>query len=983
MFESSDTPRLFGVAPGVDFPANVADGLKERLADTPPHAMAKVELFVNTTRMRRRIVALFQQGGACFLPKIRLITDLANDPTARITAEPVDPLRRRLELARLVKRLIEKAPDLAAEDSAYDLADSLATLMDEMQGEGVSFDVLKSLDVEQHSAHWARSLTFLEIVGDLLSDTTAMDTEERQRVVVEEKIAEWEVRAPNHPIIIAGSTGSRGTTNLLMQAVSRLPKGAVILPGYDFDLPSAIWDRLMAPAPGTLSLEDHPQFRFAALLKSLGLQNRDVPAWHDHKPHSPARNQLISLALRPAPVTDSWLTDGKKLTELPNATSNLSLIEAKTPRAEAVTIALRLRQAVEDNQLAAVITSDRTLTRQITAALQRWGIVPDDSGGIPLAQTAPGRLLRQTADIMMRPLTSETFLALLKHPLVSRVDRSTHLLRTRDLELQAIRGKMAFPNRAAVLKWAEQRRDDPDATRWVDSVFNCIDALHVAQTTPMTDLASRHIQVTEELTRDAEETPALWGKASGETARDVMQSLRDAADAAGDMTATDYTQILGRVLSGAEARDPVNFHPGVMIWGTLEARVQGADLVILAGLNDGVWPETPPPDPWLNRQMRQNAGLLLPERRIGLSAHDFQQAVAAKEVWLTRSVRDAEAETVPSRWINRLCNLLEGIPGGDEMTGAEALQHMRGRGNDWLAKAAELERPKTTIPPARRPAPRPPVAVRPTKLSVTRIETLIRDPYAIYAQRILKLRALDPLSLSPDAPLRGQAIHTVLQEFVSETRDDLSKLNVDTLMNTADRVFSETVPWPATRAMWRAHLSRVAHWFLTTEAERQQEARPTRFEEDGRFYIDEIAFELHGRADRIDLDPLGAAYIYDYKTGSVPSNKQMEHFNKQVPLLALIATKGGFPGLPPHVARAGYIGLGAKPDERIFDVDSDELDSARTGLVRLIAAYQTRSQGYASRRAMETVSFSNDFDTLARFGEWDVTDPPAPVDVGP
>ena len=124
--------------------------------------------------------------------------------------------------------------------------------------------------------------------------------------------------------------------------------------------------------------------------------------------------------------------------------------------------------------------------------------------------------------------------------------------------------------------------------------------------------------------------------------------------------------------------------------------------------------------------MRKEAGLLSPERRIGLSAHDYQQAVCSSSVLITRSTKDNEAETIPSRWLNRLLNLLNGLSGNN---GPEAIEKMKGRGTKWLDWANETKI-FTPSKPAKRPSPKPPKNTRPKKLSVTEIKTLIRDPYA-------------------------------------------------------------------------------------------------------------------------------------------------------------------------------------------------------------------------------------------------------------
>ena len=200
---------------------------------------------------------------------------------------------------------------------------------------------------------------------------------------------------------------------------------------------------------------------------------------------------------------------------------------------------------------------------------------------------------------------------------------------------------------------------------------------------------------------DTGKSDPLWHMQAGRAAREVMDDLAEHASHGGQMSASDYTDLAGALLSAAEVRDRDAPHPRIMIWGTLEARVQGADLVILGGLNDGTWPEAPPPDPWLNRAMRKEAGLLLPERRIGLSAHDYQQAIAAPEVWLTRAIRSDEAETVPSRWLNRLENLLTGLK---DQGGGVAWDQMGARGQKWLAQTAAVEDITPTAPAKRRSA---------------------------------------------------------------------------------------------------------------------------------------------------------------------------------------------------------------------------------------------------------------------------------------
>ena len=956
--------RLFKVSLGADFPRELVAGLRQRFSDTPEQ-MARVQLYLNSGRMLRRVSAVFQETPG-FLPQMRLVTDL--NAFSVLAPDPVSALRRKLELAQLVKHLIDTDPTVAPHSAVFDLADSLAALMKEMQDEGVSPEALQNLDVAQYAEHWQKSLRFLNLITPFFGPTSTSSAAQ-QRAIVARLSEEWRTNPPEHPIVIAGSTGSRGTTRLLMEAVAKLPKGYVVLPGFDAEQPNAVWDALKDP----LTSEDHPQYRYAALMQNLGLRKQDLENWTTDA-HS-ARGALVSLALRPAPVTDQWMTEGPQLTGIDDATKDITLIEAPDARTEAVAIALRLRQAADTGETAALISPDRVLTRQVTAALDRWDIEPDDSAGRPLPLSPPGRFLRHVAALFGAPLTAEALITLLKHPLTHTGgdDRGPHLIWTRELELHIRKYGPPFPTGADLQNWAAARDDAPtEWAKWLAETFDGLDAFVSADVDSFTKTL---LETAETLANGPNPTQPseLWQKNAGEKAQALMSELTNAADAGGMINAHEFETLLYSVLQTDEVRDPRRPHPNIMIWGTLEARVLGADLVILGGLNEGSWPEPAAPDPWMSRDMRKSAGLLLPERQIGLSAHDFQQAVMAPKVWLTRSLRDAEAQTVTSRWLNRIVNLLDGASDKSRT----ALKDMRSRGAKWVALAKELEKPAEAIDCAARPSPRPPVEQRPRKLSVTRIRTLIRDPYAIYAQYVLRLRPLDPIRPDPDARLKGTILHDALEQFLRQggnTREDL--------MRIVTQVVTERAPWPAAQRVWLAKFENVADWFLETEADRRAIATPLEPEQSGAIALDCVDFTLTAKADRFDQTPDGRIIAYDYKTGTPPTDKQQKLFDNQLLLEAAMVERGAFEkiGAAP-VAGAQFIGLGSTPkivDAPIQDVG---LDTIWEQLSTLILAYQNPDQGYTARRALEQDRFGSDYDQLSRFREWDATDEPKPKDM--
>jgi ATP-dependent helicase/nuclease subunit B len=963
---------VFGLPMGVNFPRVFVQGLLARQGDDAPETLAQTTIYLNTHRMQRAVEQELTASGARLLPRLRLVSDLGRDLFWMDAPQAVSPLRRRLELTPLIKALMRRERTMAAESAVFDLADSLATLMDEMHGEAVKPAALASIDVAEHSAHWQRTHDFIQIIARYFTDDAAPDQQAFQRLVAERLIAQWRAVPPATPVIVAGSTGSRGTTRLLMQAVADLPQGMLVLPGFDFDMPADVWSAIEDARVG----EDHPQFRYGRLLAALKVP-RPEP-WVAAPPANVARNRLISLSLRPAPVTDQWMVEGRLLQDIAGATAQMTLIEAPSPRAEAMSIALLLRQAADEGRSAALMTPDRNLARMVTAALDGWELFPDDSAGEPLSLSTTGRFLRMVAGLFGHRITGETLLALLKHSAVAReADRGAHLRFTQGIEMEIRNKGVAFPDADFLQQWALGQAK-PEVAAWANWLASLLRGRDKVGERALTDHLADLLVLAEDLARGpaGRDASQLWGTNDGTQARVALDGLIADADAAGDVTAQQFQDTLKAVLQQAEVRKQGQSRPDIMIWGTREARIQGADLVILGGLNDGIWPATPPADPWLNRDMRLQVGLLLPERRIGLSAHDYQQAVCAPEVVLTRAKRDAQAETVASRWLNRLTNLLGGL---NEVGGRQALLQMRARGDHWLRLAAAMDKPGLPVAPAGRPAPCPPVAHRPRQLSVTAIKTLIRDPYAIYAKHILGLKPLAPLRPGPDARLRGQVIHGILESFARNAVSDVEQRAH--LMARADARLAEEVAWPTARALWWARLDRAADFFLEENA--KHGGRPVLLEERKGLVIPNLQFTLTAQPDRIDVLPDGRLRLIDYKTGTPPTEKQQQLYDVQLLLEACMAVRGAFGAdVPADVASIAYIGLGTKPEVVQTDITPDLLETMWANLQRLLGSYDAAQQGYAARRALLKEDDASDYDHLSRYGEWKMTDRAVPLPVG-
>ena len=369
-------------------------------------------------------------------------------------------------------------------------------------------------------------------------------------------------------------------------------------------------------------------------------------------------------------------------------------------------------------------------------------------------------------------------------------------------------------------------------------------------------------------------------------------------------------------------------------------------------------------------------GLPMPERAVGLSAHDFVQAANRPEVIMTRARRADGQPTVASRWLVRLETLLTGIGC------ARCWESMTERGHSLLRLGAALEQPEGPVPRAARPKPVPPRQALPDRLSVTEIETLVRDAYEIYAKRILNLRPLEPLARQPDARERGTVLHKVLEAFVHAT-DPWPGIEAaaSRLPEIADRVL-DAEPLPTDlRRIWRARIDRFAAWFIAQEDARRSNGTPAATEVPGAMHLPLPGepFEIRAKADRIDRLEDGAA-IYDYKTGKPPSNDQIANgLNHQLHIQGAILAAGGFDGLPALKPVLGaYIGLtGSDPggEEQAADALPDEIPAHIARVAELIDGFR-QGEPWVSRRRPFKMSFTSDYDHLARVDEWSGEDDP-------
>ncbi len=998
--------------------------------------LASVTILLPTRRAVRGLQEAFLTASerlgrtkAIVLPRLRpisegdetasLLSGLAHDGpmAAGIDIQPaVSELERRVVLMRLIQNwsaaVRESAVGTSRDGSfplalgaatpaqAAKLASELARFIDLIETERVPIEKIAELVPDTYSDHWQQTLNFLEIVvkswPNYLNAAGLLSPADRRNQVMLAEADRVRRLSTDETIIVAGVTGSVPATEELMRAVLSLPNGVVVLPGFESQAGVSDINVIRKEAP------EHPQYGLLKLLKNLGCDTDSIADVASAEPHPNIvlRNSIVREALRPASTTDQWFGLSNKVSheEAGKAFETVSYIAAPSSQDEAEAIALILREAAEHpGRTAALVSPDRLLARRVAVRLEAWGIRVDDSAGRPFVKTVVGAFLDLVIKAVADRFGPRTLMPLLKHPLM-RMGRKAFDIRkaARALELIAFRTsylgdgldgvEMAVEVAAQDLASGQRRgravsrlwdEDWDDVRRLIDDLkttFAPLDDLfreHSARS--LAELAQAHITVAEALAKtsdDDEQASELWREAAGETAAQIFAGLMDPDLPAPELDPNDYPDFYRTLVAAEAVRSLVPTHPRIFIWGPFEARLLQPDVVILGALNEGTWPEAADPGPWLNRPMRRELGMPSPEGEIGRSAHDFTQLLGAETVYLTRSEVVDGNPTVPSRWILRMQTVLRALDASDQFQGDAR----------WLAWA-RLRNATPETEKIKRPEPRPALHLRPRRLSVSAVETWIANPYALFAQHILKLEALPVLGEDPGASLRGNIVHDALGQFARKFPSELPGDVAAELLRLSQESFDRYGPHPRVRAFWLSRFARFADWFAMTEAERRSHVTQTLGEVNGSYVLEAPGgpFTLTARADRIDVGADGIV-ITDYKTGANLSElvaRAKEGKRPQLLLEAIIAHNAGFTGVKDTgIDALKYISAsGGEPPGNEVDIAFDDLDKTIADvsdeLSRLVARYDDEATPYS---AVRRAQFRYDYDAyahLARIAEWD------------
>ena len=958
--------NIYNIQASKSFLQSLITGIIAKFGSDPID-ICKIKILLPTKRACRMFDETYLEMmdyKPCVIPKTYPIGDLGEDeiiienflqeaPEFYLKVRsPISDFEQHIILAKLIQKH-HKTKKLNLLDS-MDLATSLISFYADFKRDEIEFSELNKLEMFDISEGWQEMLEFLKIVTEeypkYLLSIKKSDPVTYRNYLINMMSEIWQKNPPSHPVIIAGSTGSIAVTRKLIKTIYSMKNGYVILPSVDLSLDEETWNILDLT---------HPGYMLKQLLDYVGIDRNDVIEW-DGSTINEENAKFMHAVFTPSFLTYKWHLLEKNLKP-----HNFKLIECEKLSSEAQVISLIIRDFIEEDasKKAIIVTNNQDLAKIIRTYVKRWDLNIENSAGDKISETKIGKIFTLAAEMLNSNFEASETLALLKHVLDSDDDKLSLFEKIvfRDLKLKN--------GLNSIYKKLEQ---DPEILLWFkDFIARGSEFISYRnKTSNFNEILIAHIKFIENIYGGREK---LYQGKIGEKFHACLTMLLGVSEQINKVSFSEYSRIFQNFMNSQTIRIPDNTYPNIKILSPIEARHIDADLVIIAGVNETVWPRSIPTNPWMSKAMRKELGLSPEEHIISLSAHDFYKLCHMKNVIITYSNYIDGSPSTPSRWIQRIRALAEYLSIENDLKPDKPFL-------EW-ARAIDFS---GKYEPISAPSPVPALNIRPRKLSVTQIEKLIRNPYAIYASSILNLKKLTPLEKEPDNADFGSFIHKVLDSY-NKQYDKISDNHEEFLLNIAKKILEDYREFEI-YDFWRQRFLNISKWFLEYDS-KERKNHQIYSEISGKISFETAngPFTLTAKADRIAIDKYDNISIIDYKTGYLPSLHDSNNFlSPQLSLEGLIATRNGFKsldiGVNYSITSLTYILLKASENSsEIRHIKNSEdageemqqfITLTSHNLQELILKYDNPATSYQAYPDKKIAPSYDDYEHLSRVKEW-------------
>jgi len=940
-----DKPSIFNIPANYHFFESLFYWLEKNYNSDQ---ISEVKIFLPNRRSCREFREVFlQKKPNSILPKIKAISDISIDdffdflPNEDAKSAIDEILQIKVLsgidylffLSKEIQKLAVFGNDIDF-NGAFKIATNLQSLFDEIEREEIDLKKLEEIDDSTLSSHRQLTLEFLKNfhiqIKNLLLKKNIFFATSQQNFIIQKFSELLKECGSKFPIIIAGSTGSVSFSKKLIKAISQQKNCHVILYGLNAD------EKLAAE-------ENHPQFFLNQLIKFLEIEKSAIKKITNDEfcLSSQSRQDLLSLMMLQSDESIKW-----QKTDVTFDAENFQLVEAKNEIEEAKIIALLLRKNLSAQKKSALITNNDKLVSIVKSELNKFDLPFNDTRNLKIFNSKLVNFLLLILELIESDFDSHVLLAILKNPLCSYSEGKEIIT---EFEIKILRQDRATFG----LKGIQEKLKVIGDKNLTDFFAEFYSKLSIS---PASDLASQTISLIECAENFSKET---WQKLlEKESAQVELFEFFEKLKSQTNLKITPKNllttfQTLFAQISFFEKSDAL---APIQILSPLEARLLNYDLVIIASLNEGSFPQIESEN-WLGKKIRKDLEIDRTLKKIGQNAYDFCNYLSNKSVILTRCKSNNGAVLIESPFLLKFKTLCQKINVKiDE--GGEIFSLLK---NFDAIESREIKLSN----------PKPKIEFRPKKFSITEISKLISDPYSIYAKKILQLSELDKIDFEPSYAEFGSFVHKALEEFVkTQPLDSARGPEYGNFLKKSQQIFDKYFLSSEAKLIWWPKFENIFSGFKEINEEfsdfKNQLEIPVKLQ------LGEVL--ISGKIDRIIFDYKENARIFDYKTGQIPATKDViSGVEPQLTIAALAMVEGLIESQlknldPTKIVSLNYWKLSSSQAGEIKKIcDKSEeiqilLSATKAGLTKLFEYFADENNGYISTNN----STHNDYEHLAR-----------------
>ncbi len=864
-----------------------------------PENLYNYLILVPNKRIIRNLQTAFlknSNASALILPKMISLADLdyiiSNNHLVFSTlsknefSDILKPVISKRERSFILSKLIKKMGQSLSFNQSIAMADNLGLLIDRSYMENVNFQDLDKIVDTNLAIHWQEILKFLTIATQvwpqILAEKKSIDATHQQKLIYQIQNKIWQLTPPPNHVIALNIIGFNNDIINLLSTIDSLPKSDIYFHGIDYNLCDNDFKNLEYT---------HPQKIFSYMFNKLKIKRENI----SNLLLNDTQDNIIHR------IFDKLVYKNANVEDIKNFANKFSIINTKNEEEEARTIALTLRETLEcEGKTAGLITNNKHLIERVTSELEKWNIEIDDYLGQSLINSLAGKFFLVVGNILKNNFEPEDFLALLKHPFCNMgISRTEILNYAQNLDFYLFRSLIrdktidGYKNELKNMEFLHQDTKNKliSFLRHIEiqypEIISTIKSIKQSKQIDFQTTLISHIRIAESLSKEKFNNPSeLWKEQEGKELSILLSNLLLETKQIGLVSIHEYMEIIKKSILDVNIRSIYNKHPRLYIYGDMQNNLIHHDIMILANLNEGSMPFLPSSNLWMNAHIMNQLGFIKDESQIGLKTNIFAQIIGAKEVILTRSEKEQGKLTTPSRWLLQLQTFLNYYSN----------QNLDLNSKNYIYNIqAEMYTPSYFKPLLTNNIfYNPPLEYRPKKISATQLESLIKNPYIFFIERILKIRPLDKINPVPNKKDYGNSLHKVFEIFFANLDSFKAFPSYQQYLEIIKITEEQFQPFlkVATFKLFKMPIIKKGIKSLL-DTEKLETIKKSHIEISGQINlsIGNNIINLNGKADRIDVLEDNSISIIDYKT---TSSTKIENYWKQLLILSLIFQQGGF-----------------------------------------------------------------------------------------